>query len=222
MENLQLGKEVMLWIQLQNSLSLEHWIVHAGKGMLHRKAWAHSICNQAYSTGLQAGADFNLGYLISQGFLNILNQLIVGLGNFLSFLLNFLRLSIIQIQITTANGLELLVIIFANGFNSKFIYRVQQIENLQALVSQQLHLRQFLDSISVSTSSIVDFLLALCHTAYILLQGDFLAILGGSKEQQLLQLIYHTAAGIHAVVNTNLQGFAIFCPELLVFLTVIL
>ena len=166
-----------MWINLQNTLSLEHRIIHSRKGMLHGQGWPLSISHKTYGTGFQTGRDFNLSHLVCQSFLNILNKVIIGLGQLLSFLLNLLGLSIIQIKVTTADGLEFLVSIGTNSFNSEFIHRIKEIENLKSLFLQKLHLRQLFNGCLIGTSSIINLLLAFWHTLNIFLQGNILAIL---------------------------------------------
>ena len=118
--------------------------------------------------------------------------------------------------------MEALALVFTQGFNAEFIYRVKEIQHFETLVAQGFHLRQMFDGFLIFGRCVVDFLLAFRHTLYIFLQRNQLTLFGAHEQEQVFEFIDGVAARIHAVVNANLEGLAELIPELFIILTLVL
>ena len=106
--------------------------------------------------------------------------------------------------------------------DGEFIDRVEQIEHLDALVAQRLHLRQLLDGLLVLGRRVVDLLLALRHAVDVFLERDELAVLRAQEQDEVLELVDRVRTAVDAVVDADLQRLAVLVPELLVPLAVVL
>ena len=106
--------------------------------------------------------------------------------------------------------------------DGELIDRVEQVEHLDALVAQRLHLRQLLDGLLVLGRRVVDLLLALRHAVNVFLERDELAVLRAHEQDEILELVDRVRAAVDAVVDADLQRLAVLVPELLVPLAVVL
>ena len=117
--------------------------------------------------------------------------------------------------------MEVLSVILAHSLNGELIHRVEQKEHLEAALTQLFHLRQLLNRRLILCRCVVDALLALGHPLSVFLQRNKLTLLRTVEEQEILQLVHRIAAGVHAVVDADLQCAAVLLPELFVVLAVL-
>ena len=118
--------------------------------------------------------------------------------------------------------MERLLFILVDRLDGELIDRVEQVEHLDALVAQRLHLRQLLDGLLVLGRRVVDLLLALRHAVNVFLERDELAVLRAHEQDEVLELVDRVRTAVDAVVDADLQRLAVLVPELLVPLAVVL
>jgi len=129
-----------------------------------------------------------------------------------------LVLLIIELETFLGDGLKLLAIIFLDLLDGVLIDRIDQVENLEALLLQAFQERRSGNALDGLAGDVVDIFLAFLHAIDVLLQGDgLLAGLGGLVAKEISDL--GTVGGI--LMDTELQVLAELLVELHVVILVL-
>ena len=102
---------------------------------------------------------------------------------------------VLKAEVARGDRLELLILKAVQHLQRKFIHIVGQIQNFKAVIAHRLGLRQLFDLVGRVAAGIIDILLPFCHPLDIFMQRDELFLLGGDKQDEILQHIL-----VHAVV----------------------
>ena len=129
-------------------------------------------------------------------------------------MLGLVRLLLVtQLQIAVNGGAEGLILIGMQDIRQKLVRLIRKVQDLHAVILQQLCLRHMVDGLHRVAGGEVDVLLPLLHPAHILRQCHQLLLRGGVEQQQILQSLLLGAVVVH---GTHFQLPAIALPELLV------
>ena len=134
-------------------------------------------------------------------------------------MLGLVRLLLVpQLQIAVNGGAEGLVLIGVQDIGQELVRLIREVQDLHAVILQQLCLGHMVDGLHRVAGGEVDVLLPLLHPAHILRQCHQLLLRGGVEQQQILQSLLLGAVVVH---GAHFQLPAVALPELLVLLPLV-
>ena len=134
-------------------------------------------------------------------------------------MLGLVRLLLVpQFQIAVNGRAEGLILIGVQDIRQEFVRLVRKVQDLHAVILQQLGLGHVVDGLHCVAGGEIDVLLPLLHPAHILRQRHQLLLRGGVEQQQILQGLLLSAVVVH---GAHFQLPAVAQPELLVLLPLI-
>ena len=126
----------MLHIQLQNAVGFDGGVGLDGLEILFHLKAQPLAGGEADGVGLQTGAGLDFLDLAAQGLLHEVKSGLVAVGGLLGLLLRALLNLLVQ------DGAQLLVVLAADGLGAELVDVLREVQDLDALVLQQLRLGQ--------------------------------------------------------------------------------
>ena len=137
----------------------------------------------------------------------------------LLFLCLLLLVTHLEAQIFIGNALELLIVVVLQNLQGELVNLVGAVQNLVALLLEEIHLRHFGNLFVGFAGCVVDVLLVVPHAAHVFLEGGKLVGSAAVEFDKVLQLILMYAILIvDTVLQLHAEGFEQFVVALPIFL----
>ena len=150
----------MLRIQLEHALHGRDVLVHGLHDPFHVRVHAHLVGDQAAGGVGQAGREFDLLDFIFEVLLDVFDQGLVRFRIALeSFILLFLLLVAMDVDVAAVDRPEGLAIIFVQALGDPFVDRIDKKEDFVILALQGFEVRRMGSLAQAAGSEEVDFLL---------------------------------------------------------------
>ena len=168
-DRLKRREQLVVRIELEDTLCLEYGLVRLSEKLFHCKADTLLCADEADSTRFETRRKTDFGYLFGEGCFDIFEKRVVIFCERFGFLF-FLCVDITEIEVAAADGVEFLAFVFAQCFECELVYVVRQLEDLDIFLTVKLHLRKAFDRRTVFACCVVDRFLFITHTTDVLLE----------------------------------------------------